>query len=268
MKILFLRTLTGAVYVGIILLSILVHPVGFKVMTLAMNIIAILEFKRIGQKMGVVFTPSWLLLNISLMMCELILMQMGVINSFGIIPFIVFVIAVLTISLYQRKGNPFIGAAFSILSIAFITLPLLLLNIIHNISVSQSIPYTLAIFIFIWINDTFAYLSGMALGRHRLFERISPKKSWEGFFGGILMVILSAFVFYRFSPSPGLTEWIIFGMLAALASVFGDFNESLLKRVAEIKDSGNILPGHGGMLDRIDSLLLASPVIYIYLLLI
>jgi phosphatidate cytidylyltransferase len=173
---------------------------------------------------------------------------------------------ILIIALYQKNGNPVTGAAFVCFAALFVTLPLVLLNLINDISIRKAVPYTLAIFIFIWTNDTFAYLSGMAFGRHRLFEKISPKKSWEGFFGGIIMVVVMAFLMNRFYPLAGLVNWIIFALLTAIASVFGDFNESLLKRIADIKDSGKILPGHGGILDRIDSLLLASPVIYIYLL--
>jgi phosphatidate cytidylyltransferase len=266
MKSILLRALTGAIYVTIILLSVLIHPIGLKLVTLAMNLIALIEFDRIGQKLGLQFTPAWIPVNMLLTCSELILIHFDIFESYGIVPFILFVIVILSIALYQKKGNPFTGAAFSFFAGLFITLPLILLNLIHEISIREAIPYTLAIFIFIWTNDTFAYLFGMGFGRHRLFERISPKKSWEGFIGGLIMVTVSAYIIFRFFPTAGLIHWIIFALLTAISSVFGDFNESLLKRIADIKDSGKILPGHGGMLDRIDSLLLASPVIYIYLL--
>jgi phosphatidate cytidylyltransferase len=98
-----------------------------------------------------------------------------------------------------------------------------------------------------------------------MFERVSPKKSWEGFAGGLIMTVGASFIFYKFFPFFGYSNWMIFGLLTALAAVFGDFIESMLKRTAGIKDSGDILPGHGGILDRIDSLLFAGPVIYIFL---
>jgi phosphatidate cytidylyltransferase len=197
---------------------------------------------------------------------ELVFIHFGWFEQLGIIPFLVYFICILTVSLYQKKGNPVYGAAFSIFGSFFITMPLVLLNLIHNISIREAIPYTLAIFIFIWTNDTFAYLAGMAFGRHKLYEKISPKKSWEGFIGGMVVVVAAGILMNRFYPLAGLLNWIFFALFTALASVFGDFNESLLKRIANIKDSGTILPGHGGILDRIDSLLFASPVIYIYLL--
>jgi phosphatidate cytidylyltransferase len=124
------------------------------------------------------------------------------------------------------------------------------------------------VFVIIWTNDTFAYLSGLAFGKHRMFERISPKKSWEGFAGGLFMAIIASMVFYYFFPAPGLVNWILFGILTVIVSNLGDFFESFLKRKAGTKDSGTLLPGHGGMLDRIDSMLFVSPVIFIYLLLI
>lgn len=266
MKSLLQRTLTGAGFVTIILLSVLIHPVGLKIITLVLNLIALIEFHRIGHKLGLRFPPAWIAINMILTFAELTLMHFNLFDRFGSIPFVLYNMVILIIALYQKDGNPITGAAFACFAGLFVTLPLILLNLIHEISIREEVPYTLAIFICIWTNDTFAYLTGMAFGRHRLFEKISPKKSWEGFFGGIIMSVALAFLLNRFYPSAGLINWIVFALLTAIASVFGDFNESLLKRTADIKDSGKILPGHGGILDRIDSLLLASPVIYIYLL--
>jgi phosphatidate cytidylyltransferase len=265
MKSILLRTLTGAVYVAIILLSVLIHPIGLKILTLLMNLIALIELNRMGHKFGLQLSAAWIPINMALTFSVLALIHVGLFNHLGIISFLIYIVALLTIALYQKSDNPFIGAAFTSFAGLFITLPLVLLNLIHEISIREAIPYTLAIFIFIWTNDTFAYLFGIAFGRHRLFERISPKKSWEGFLGGLIMTVVAALIVDRFFPAAGTANWIIFSLLTAIASVFGDFNESLLKRLANIKDSGNIMPGHGGILDRIDSLLLASLVIYIYL---
>jgi phosphatidate cytidylyltransferase len=266
MKSIIQRSLTGTVYVSLILLSVLLHPIALKVMTLVINLIALIEFDRICRKLEIQFSRIWIIVNMLLVLTELLFMQMGWFKQLGLIPLLVYFIFILILSLYQNKGNPVYNAAFSLYGSLLITLPLVLLNLIHEISIREAIPYTLAIFIFIWTNDTFAYLAGISLGRHKLFEKISPKKSWEGFFGGLIMVIAAALLMNRFFPLAGLANWIVFALLTALASVFGDFSESLLKRMAGVKDSGSILPGHGGMLDRIDSLLFASPVIYIYLI--
>ena len=130
-------------------------------------------------------------------------------------------------------------------------------------SISQYNPILpLSIFIFNWVNDTGAYCTGMLFGKHRLFERISPKKSWEGSVGGAVFSIIAAMVMAHFFPfmTPGLVT-VVFG-------TWGDPTESLMKRTLGIKDSGNILPGHGGMLDRFDSTLMAVPaaVVYLYIL--
>ena len=123
----------------------------------------------------------------------------------------------------------------------------------------------LAVFVTIWVNDTGAYLVGVTLGKHRLFERISPKKSWEGFIGGALFALLSGYIFSLFIPEINLLNWMIFSELIVIFGTFGDLTESLIKRTLEVKDSGNIIPGHGGLLDRFDSMLLAAPVIYLFL---
>ena len=125
---------------------------------------------------------------------------------------------------------------------------------------------------FIWLYDTGAYCVGMLLGRHRLFERISPKKSWEGVIGGIIACVAGAYVtnywFDEFFQVPDINVWVGLSVVVAVFATFGDLVESLIKRTVGVKDSGNILPGHGGILDRIDSLLLVAPAVLIYLLLV
>ena len=126
----------------------------------------------------------------------------------------------------------------------------------------------IAFFSFIWINDTGAYIVGCTIGKHRLFERISPKKSWEGFFGGLAFSLLLGWVWSTQCSFLNMGQWIGLSAVVSIFSTWGDLCESLLKRTLNVKDSGNILPGHGGLLDRLDSVFLASPatVIYLYLL--
>ena len=115
------------------------------------------------------------------------------------------------------------------------------------------------------MTDTFALFTGMLIGRNKLAEDVSPKKTWEGFIGGALFSIAGSLVFWYFFPNVPVWQWIVFSILVVIFGTYGDLFESLLKRTVKIKDSGNILPGHGGILDRFDSLLFAIPVIYIYL---
>jgi phosphatidate cytidylyltransferase len=265
MKNIFLRTLTGTIYVTLILSALLIDPLGLKILVLLLNLIALLEYNRIIQHLNIRPVRGWIAINMFMLLTELFLIHFGKFGSFTFIPWLIYFLIIPVTALYQSRGNPVISASFAIAASIIITLPLMLLVLVHDIALSRSVPFTLAVFIFIWTNDTFAYITGQAFGRHKLFERISPKKSWEGFIGGLLATAIAGYIMSIFFPAAGLSVWIPFALLIALASVFGDFTESLLKRTADVKDSGNILPGHGGILDRIDSLLFAVPVAYIYL---
>ena len=155
----------------------------------------------------------------------------------------------------------------SFFALGYIALPVSMLNCIMSITAPRLL---LGVFIFIWLYDTGAYCFGMLFGRHRLFERISPKKSWEGVIGGIIACVAGAYIthnwFDEFFQVPDLATWVGMSVIVAVFATFGDLVESLIKRTVGVKDSGNILPGHGGILDRIDSLLLVAPAVLIYLL--
>ena len=175
-----------------------------------------------------------------------------------------------SVQLYMPQHNAVVDVRQSLAAVLYVALPLSMLSIL-NIKFT---PYvTLAVFIFIWLYDTGAFLVGCAIGKHRLFERISPKKSWEGVAGGALFVIAFAIAVVSipdlnsfFNPkSMSIDTWIVMGITAVVAATLGDLFESLLKRTAGVKDSGNIIPGHGGILDRIDSLLFVAPAILIVL---
>ena len=153
----------------------------------------------------------------------------------------------------------------------YIALPFSLLNVLAFRSTGYDIQYTylipLSVFVFLWINDTGAYLCGSLLGKHKLFPRISPAKSWEGSIGGAVFVLAAAYAISYFVDQTMLTmpEWLGLGLVVVVFGTWGDLVESLFKRTLGIKDSGDILPGHGGMLDRFDSSLLAIPAAVIYL---
>lgn len=129
----------------------------------------------------------------------------------------------------------------------------------------HSISLLLGFFIVIWTNDTFAYLSGMFIGRHKFFERISPKKTWEGTAGGLVFGLAAGYILSLFFDDFSLSEWLGYALTIIIFGTFGDLFESLIKRTLGLKDSGNIMPGHGGILDRFDSILLAAPFAFIYI---
>ncbi|WP_372642334.1 phosphatidate cytidylyltransferase, partial [Ancylomarina sp.] len=123
----------------------------------------------------------------------------------------------------------------------------------------------MGIFIMIWVNDTVAYLVGVNFGKHRLFERISPKKSWEGSIGGGIATLLAAWACSCFSQELSLVLWLSVGLIVAVTGGLGDLVESLFKRSIQVKDSGSMLPGHGGILDRFDAILIVSPIAFVFL---
>lgn len=176
-------------------------------------------------------------------------------------------IARLVFQLYIRNENAIASISSGAISFLYVAIPLSCISII---SVTSGSAVVLAMFIMIWINDTGAFCVGSAFGKHRLFERISPKKSWEGFWGGFVFSIGAGvfihYLFGRWAPNLSLVMMCVMGAVVSIFSTFGDLVESLIKRTVHVKDSGHIMPGHGGILDRIDSLLLVSPAMVIFLI--
>ena len=195
------------------------------------------------------------------------------------IPYLVSIIYLMVAELYLKAEDPIHNWAYTMLSQLYIALPFSLLNVLAYRSNGYDIQYSylapLAVFVFLWINDAGAYCVGSLLGRHKLFPRISPGKSWEGSIGGGLLVCAVAALVWYYTEQYGVNdlglsvyEWVGLGIVIVVFGTWGDLIESLFKRTIGIKDSGNVLPGHGGMLDRFDSTLMAVPasVVYLYTL--
>ena len=187
------------------------------------------------------------------------------------IPYLIIIIYLMISELYLKKEHPLNSWAYAMLSQMYVGLPFALLNVLafhtdgwESVSAYQFI-LPLSIFAFNWVNDTGAYCTGMLLGKHPLFKRISPKKSWEGSIGGAVFSIAAAFALAHFFPILSTVEWVGLGLTVVVFGTWGDLTESLMKRYLGIKDSGNILPGHGGMLDRFDSAIMAIPAAVVYL---
>ena len=174
--------------------------------------------------------------------------------------------AVFFIKLYKKtEKKPFTNIAFTFIGIIYIALPFALLNISTYSQGTYSYQIILGILLILWASDSGAYIAGSLFGRKKLFERVSPKKSWEGSLGGSTLALLMAFVLSTYFNDLLLIEWMIVGGIMIVGGTYGDLVESLFKRSIEIKDSGSKLPGHGGFLDRFDGLLLASPLLVFYL---
>lgn len=209
----------------------------------------------------------------------------GVAKSVVFIPYLVTVIYLLIAELYLKQEDPVQDWAYTMLSQMYIALPFSLLNVLAFTANSSGMVVfntllPLSVFIFLWVNDTGAYCVGSLLGRHKLFPRISPGKSWEGSIGGAVFVLAVAYgigwldnmeiadanhTSSIFAGMLSISEWLGLGLVVVIFGTWGDLVESLFKRTLGIKDSGSILPGHGGMLDRFDSSLLAIPAAVVYL---
>lgn len=203
----------------------------------------------------------------------------GIVPSAVFIPYLLTVVYMFIAELYTKAPNPINNWAYTMLSQMYIALPFAMVNVLAFRGVGNGVVYNylapLSIFVFLWTNDTGAYLSGSLFGKHKLFPRVSPGKSWEGSIGGGLLVLLVAALVGMYQNSDmhetatelilTVPQWMGLGLVVVLFGIWGDLVESLFKRTIGIKDSGNILPGHGGMLDRFDSSLMAFPAAVIYL---
>lgn len=270
------RTITGALFVAVLVGCILYDPLTFGALFVIISALTVREFGHLlNQTEGVSINKTITMLGGA----YLFLAVMGFcIDAAGgskiFIPYLLLVLYLMISELYRKKQNPMLNWAYSMLSQLYIALPFAMLNILafQNDPTTSSVSYNpilpLSIFIFIWLNDSGAYCVGSLIGKHRLFERISPKKSWEGSIGGGVLAIASSFVLAHYFPFMPMMEWAGLALVVVVFGTWGDLTESLLKRQLKIKDSGNILPGHGGVLDRFDSALMAIPaaVVYLYVL--
>ena len=269
------RTITGIVFVAVLVGCILGGPIPFTILFALISALTIREFGSIVGKSGevIINKPICMLAGVFLFFG---FAYLGVASgdSSVLIPYLFLVIYLLVSELYLKRKNPLHNWAYTMMSQMYIALPFALLNVLafHTNVTGSASEYNpilpLSIFIFNWVNDTGAYCTGVLFGKHRLFERISPKKSWEGSIGGAVFCVIAAFVMAHFFPFLSLGVWVGLGLVIVVFGTWGDLTESLLKRTLGIKDSGNILPGHGGMLDRFDSSLMAIPaaVVYFYII--
>ena len=192
--------------------------------------------------------------------------------TINFIPYLITIIYLLIAELYLKQDDPVQDWAYTMLSQMYIALPFSMLNVLAFTSDSSGVVVfntllPLSVFVFLWMNDTGAYCVGSLIGRHKLFPRISPGKSWEGSIGGavVVLAVAAAISIYIDDVMLTLPQWLGLGLVVVVFGTWGDLVESLFKRTLGIKDSGNILPGHGGMLDRFDSSLLAIPAAVVYL---
>ena len=266
------RAITGLLFVAVLIGCMVGGPVPFTLLFTVITALTIQEFGALVNRTGNVQMnlPISILAGVFLFLC---FGYLGVApgNNGVFIPYLGLLLYLFISELYKKRKDPIQNWAYAMMSQLYIALAFSLLNVLayHSAGTDGSTEYNpvlpLSIFIFTWVNDTGAYCTGMLFGRHRLFERISPKKSWEGSIGGAAFSLIAATVLAHFFPFLPLLHWMGLALTVVVFGTWGDLTESLLKRTLGIKDSGNILPGHGGMLDRFDSTLMAVPAAVIYL---
>lgn len=266
------RAITGILFVGVLVGCILYDPWTFSALFVVISALTIREFGHlINQVEGVSINKNITMLAGVYLYMAVMAFCTNLSGSKIFLPYLLLIMYLMISELYLKKENPVMNWAYSMLSQLYIALPFAMLNILsfHTSPMDTSVSYNpilpLSVFVFIWLSDTGAYCVGSLIGRHRLFERISPKKSWEGSIGGGIVVIGSSFIFAHYFPIMNMAEWAGLALIVVIFGTWGDLTESLLKRQLHIKDSGAILPGHGGMLDRFDSALMAIPAAVVYL---
>lgn len=274
MKNILIRAASGAVYVALIIFSVLYGGYwAFPTLCGFFTFIGIMEFQRMAQT-DFFSSPQSLFVDllIGLLLITVTAADMrtafdSFIQAALIVIICVLVFVRLIMQLYSHRTDAVKHLAYSLMSIFYVAVPLVFaITLFYNYGPAMM----LLVFIMIWLNDTGAFLVGTALGSHHLFKRLSPKKSWEGFVGGLCFCIAAGYLARPIAPEAfsGYTDgWLVgLGALVCAMSTWGDLFESMIKRNFGVKDSGNILPGHGGILDRIDSLLFVAPAVVLFLL--
>ncbi|MCX6255846.1 MAG: phosphatidate cytidylyltransferase [Bacteroidia bacterium] len=272
----FRRTLTGAWIVIFVMGGFWLHPVSFFLTGLVLLAGSQYEYYLMIRNTGV--KPQMVPGIITGITAYVIstLIASGVIPRNSFLVLIPMMLIIMVVELYRKQEKPFDSLAHTFFSLLYTAVPFSMFpfsafsrtgldSLLPHESISFSPGIIVGFFILIWANDTGAYLTGISFGRHRLMERISPKKTWEGFFGGVVIAALIAWLLSGWFGVVDKINWVIISVIISVAGTYGDLIESMLKRSIGVKDSGTIMPGHGGFLDRFDSAIISFPLVYLFI---
>ena len=262
----FKRTLTGAGFIIIMLGAILWSPISLAILLLVVSSLSLIEYYSIFKLRG--FEP----LTKTGITAAIVIISIIFLTRHEFIPnkyLYLLIIPVFGIwfSFFSRKENIISSIIITVSGLVYIVLPLALIPFItkNELFAGDNPEILLGTFFIIWIYDSFAYMCGVLFGKHKMAPGLSPKKSWEGFIGGIIFAFLFSLLISKYFTILDRTDWMILSIIIVLLSTAGDLFESLIKREAGVKDSGKLLPGHGGILDRFDSVYFAIPGVFLYI---
>lgn len=271
-QILLTRSLSAVVFVAVLLSSVVWCYASFAIFFFVITILALKEYFFIVEKLGAkpYRTITYVMATfIYLVYMDGFLIQLDVflaLNRFKALV-VILPLIILTRALFDTSNNALNNSAYTLFALLYTVLPFILLNQIVGFKNQSNVqvfnPHlVLGVIFLIWANDTFAYLGGSLFGKHKMIPKVSPGKTWEGTIIGVLIAFLISFSFKYFLNIPSDWIWPVLGICIPIVATFGDLVESLLKRSAGVKDSGQLMPGHGGALDRFDSLIMAAPFLY------
>lgn len=268
MKEFFTRTLTGAALAVLILGAIIWSPWAFFSVMAVFTFIGLSEFNKLFQSSGK-GTLIYYFVGLSVYALTA-LTGMSIIDYSNVLLIILSFFVLILAELFRGTEHSWRHASGSVIGILYVAMPFGMMNAFYLVkSADMTFPWILlALFILVWVNDSFAYILGSTLGKHKLSQKFSPKKSWEGTIGGIVFTLVFAWIFSRITTELTLIQWLFFGIIVSIFADLGDLAESMLKRNAGVKDSGKLFPGHGGVLDRFDAVLFVTPFLFFYLFLI
>lgn len=262
------RSLSGGVYIAILILAVLFYAQLSYLVYGIILFIALYEYGRL-LSFNDLKLNSFVNIGVGVSVYLIIgLVELSYLSKLflGFIPILLFLPIVY--SLFDTSKNSLLKAILTLGGYLYLLMPLILVHYLYQKSASGEIVYfwpVLGMMILTWTSDTFAYLSGRFFGKTKLFERISPKKTWEGVIGGTLFSVLAAFFIDYFDSEQDLLFWLVLGVLVPAFGIIGDLIESHMKRTVGVKDSGDFIPGHGGILDRIDAMLFSIPLTFSWL---
>lgn len=257
------RTITGAIFAFVVLGSILWGPYAQATVFSIFMVLGLIEFYNLFREHPVVQVSREIGVFIGIFIFILLVgVSFELFKPISIVVIFPLFFTLILEELWRKKENPLINISVLVFGIIYIVIPFYLTIDLNVRTSDNAMPHVIGMYLLMWTNDTFAYFTGRMLGRTPLFPRISPKKTWEGTVGGILFTILLGFIIGAYINRGEELFWVISALIIAPCAIFGDLLESLFKRSLNIKDSGNILPGHGGILDRFDAALFGIPFFY------